>query len=324
MAYRDMKYLKDALGFDAVAEKWRGADSLPLYLKSQVEVLEVEASGARFLLARPGEEASLPELKRLHAQLSKRAGVPVAVSAPGANARQRKALVSQGVPFVCAGRQASLPFLGTASTEWGKGRLESKRGKKLSPKAQQAAIWGALKGKSYTLSELREATGMSAGQASDAAGELADRGLAQRAKDGRTVTVSPAGADVLLGDSMAFLSSPVLRTMFAVRQPATEALPDAGETALAARGALNPPPVPQKAASRGEAKGLGPLEVVDGELPDSETMQVQVWKYGPLFTGSDRIDDISLALSLASSADERIEDEIASLFGREHPWQQAL
>lgn len=324
MANRDLDYLRDALGLDTVAERWPNADSLPLYLKSQAEILAVETEGARFLLARPTEEASLPELKRLHAQLPKRAGASVAVSAPSANARQRKALVSQGVPFVCAGRQASLPFLGAASTEWGQGKLESKRSKKLSPKAHQAAIWGALRGESYTLSELREATGMSAGQASDATGELADRGLARRTKDGRTVVVAPAGADALLEGEMARLSSPVLRTVFAAKCPVAEALPDAGETALAARGALNPPPVRQKAASRDEVKALMPLEVLDGELPDDETVQIQVWKYSPLFAGSSRIDDISLALSLASSDDERIEGEIASLFGKKLPWQQAL
>lgn len=324
MADRDLEYLKDALGLNAEAEIWPGTSSLPLHLRSRIDVLAIESGGMSFLLARPTGETSLSELKRLHTQLTKRTGIHVAVSAPNANARQRKALVSQGVPFVCAGKQTSLPFLGIASTEWGKGKLERKRGDKLSPKAQQAAVWGALRGEAYTLSELREATSMSASQASDATGELADRGLARRSKDGRTVVVIPVRADELLLRGMESLSSPILRTVFAAKCPRTEALPDAGETALAARGALNPPSVRQKAVSRSEAKAFKSLEVLDGELPDNETVLIQVWKYGPLFSGSDSIDGISLALSLAGSADERVEGEIASLFGRELPWRQAL
>lgn len=320
----DLKYLKDALGFNAEAMRWSGVDSLPLYLKSGAEILTIETNGISFLLARLAEEATLPNLKRLHTQLSKRADIPVAVSVPAANARQRKALVSQGVPFICAGRQAFLPFLGVASTEWGKAKLEARQKTKLTPKAQQAAIWGAIRNGSYALAELRKATGMSVSQASSAVSELADRGMAGRAKSGRLVTVTPIGIDELLGKHMKRLSSPVLRIMHVKRNSFAEALPDAGESALAARGMLNPPPIPQKAAQRIAAKELELHEVMEGEFPDHETMQVQMWKYDPLFAEDDKVDDISLALSLVGINDERVEGEIHSLFGKEFAWQEAL
>ena len=325
MTNPDLTYLKGALGLDAKVNRWSNTTSLPLYVRSQAEILALEACGAHFLLARLTEEVTLPEIKRLHAQLSKRVDVPVVVSVPDANARQRKALVSQGVPFICAGRQVFLPFLGMASTEWGKDRLASKRRGKLSPKAQQAAIWGVVMGSSYTLLELREAAHMSASQASDATSELIDRGLARREKRGRTVIITPVGADVLLEDNMACLSTPVLRTIFVPRDQEVDDLPDAGETELAARGMLNPPTIRQKALSRRDSKGFEKLEILEGELPDEETAQIQIWKYDPVFSDFERVDAVSLALSLANITDERVESEISSLFGgRELPWQQAL
>ena len=319
----DLNYLNTALGIDAEAEDWTESNSLPLYLKSGVELSILHACGISFVLAQPSQDVSLPNLKRLHAQLARRADCPVAVSAPTADARQRRALVAQGIPFVCEGKQVSLPFLGVASTEWGKGRLEKKLHQKLSPKAQQTAIWGALKGSSYRLIDLREATGMSASQASDAVRELAQRGLAARSKNGREVIVMPLNVDMLLDDHLGNLTSPVLKTMFVCRCEQTEKLPDAGETALSHRSALIPPAIAQKAVSREAWKSLQDLEVLEGELPDDDLLQVQIWKYGPLTVGADAVDSISLALSLADTNDERVEDEVDSLFGKEYPWRKA-
>ncbi len=320
----DLKYLKEALGLDAVAGKWPEVGSLPLYLKSGADIDLVEAVGTSFLLVWPCEEVTLPDIKRLHAQLSKRADIPVAVSVPTADARQRKALVSQGVPFVCAGRQVSLPFLGVATTEWGKKKLEAKQKEKLTPKAQQAAIWGSIRNQSYSLAELRNATGMSASQASSAVGELVAKGLANRTKRGRETIVVPVGKKELLDEYMSCLSSPVLQVMCVESSSLVEVLPDAGESALASRSMLSSPSVRQKAVSRAAAKSLTWTEVLQGELPDSETMQVQIWKYDPLFAGADQVDDVSLALSLVNTGNERVSSEIDSLFGGEYLWQKVL
>ena len=43
-----------------------------------------------------------------------------------------------------------------------------------------------------------------------------------------------------------------------------------------------------------------------------------------MFADSSRIDDISLALSLAAIDDERIQLEVDRMFGKEYPWQEAL
>lgn len=319
----ELAYLEAALGMRSTVSTWDKTDGLPLFLRHGVEIAQVSTDGIDFLLARQEGDASLPSLKRLYSQLSDRTDIPVVVSAPWASARQRQALVSQHIPFVCAGKQAFLPFLGLASTEWGKAKLELPLGRKLAPKAQQAAIWGALNEGPYTPSELRSATGMAPSQASAAVSELVRRGLAQSTRIGRSVTIHPLRSERLLSEHMVVLSSPVLKTVTVERTRQIEDLPDAGETALSHRTMLNRPAVLCKAIDRPSQELLRGIERIRGELPDSEIATVQVWRYAPVFNGSHDIDPISLALSLADVQDERVEGEICSLFGKDYPWQEA-
>lgn len=131
-------------------------------------------------------------------------------------------------------------------------------------------------------------------------------------------------ADLLLSEHMAELSSPVSKVFFARKTPQIDYLVDAGETALAARSMLAAPGMEQKAVLRSAWRQLSDLEVADGELPDNETAMIQVWRYAPVFADSSRVDNISLALSLAAIDDERIQLEVDRMFGKEYPWQEAL
>lgn len=271
-------YLQEALGLSAKTETWPGSARLPLHLRA-IEVRAVDANGFSFLLASLPTGVGLPEAKRVYSQLALRAETPVVVSFPDADARQRKALVAQGIPFVCPGRQAFLPFMGTACTERGGARFRN-HATKMSPNAQAAAIWGAAQ-EPYRPHDLCRALGISASRASEAITELVDRGLARRERRERRVVVFPVAVDLLLSEHMAELSSPVSKVFFARKTPQIDYLVDAGETALAARSMLAAPGMEQKAVLRSAWRQLSDLEVADGELPDNETAMIQVWRYAP-------------------------------------------
>ena len=134
----------------------------------------------------------------------------------------------------------------------------------------------------------------------------------------------PVAVDLLLSEHMAELSSPVSKVFFTRKTQQIDYLVDAGETALAARSMLAAPGMEQKAVLRSAWRQLSDLEVADGELPDNETAMIQVWRYAPVFADSSRVDNISLALSLAAIDDERIQLEVDRMFGKEYPWQEAL
>ena len=212
--------------------------------------------------------------------------------------------------------------MGTACTERGSVRFRN-HATKMSPNAQAAAIWGAAQ-EPYRPYDLCRALGISASRASEAITELVDRGLARRERRERRVVVLPIAVDLLLSEHMAELSSPVSKVFFARKTQQIDYLVDAGETALAARSMLAAPGMEQKAVLRSAWRQLSDLEVADGELPDNETAMIQVWRYAPVFADSSRVDDISLALSLAAIDDERIQLEVDRMFGKEYPWQEAL
>lgn len=316
-----LAYLKESLGITGEAEVWSGIQELPLFLRASTKIWLVHLIGCDFLLIR-SEGSDLPSIKRAYRQMCLRVQVPVAMCVPAADARQRKTLAAHGIPFICPHKQVFLPFLGMASREWGQGRTRP-LSEKLSSRAQRAAIWGVLTQSPYTLADLREATGMNAPHASATVGELVDRGLAMKERRGRRLYVTPIDSDALLAEHMELLSSPVLRTMLVRKTPQVEALPDAGETALAARGMLAAPRVAEKAAPRSAVSLLKEDEVLDGELPNDHMVRVQIWRYAPLFTGREGVDLISLALSFVDTDDERIWGEVQTLFGRGYQWEKA-
>ncbi len=116
------------------------------------------------------------------------------------------------------------------------------------------------------------------------------------------------------------LASPVNSILHVEREAALETLPDAGETALAARSMLTAPSIERKAVSRKRLKDLSFAEVLRGEIADDDTIELQVWTYEPLVAGGKDVDDVSLALSLADSGDEQIEKELNDLFDGEDLW----
>jgi DNA-binding MarR family transcriptional regulator len=162
---------------------------------------------------------------------------------------------------------------------------------------------------------------MSASSITRAVDELSGRGLIERGKDGRNVTLAyDHTGNNLLHRAMPLLSSPVVRLLFAVSDAVTASLPDAGESALSKRSMLGPPRIAQKAVSKSDLAELSFKEVLEGEIEDAQTVQIQVWSYNPLVAGLATMDNVSLALSLVPEDDERIFGQLNELFNNENLW----
>ena len=314
-----LEYLSDALGLALRRTSWDRARTLPLYLGTAADYELCSCDGTDFLVALPRGGQSLPELKRVVAQIARFTELPVALASDLIDSRQRRALVARGIPVVVPGRLAYLPFLGFAA------QAEAKRralGGTLTPRAQAALVTMMANPAISTSIGLREVTRMTASSASRAIDELAQHGLIERGKDGREVTFDyDRGRNALLKQAMPLLKSPVAATIWARHTDALAALPDAGETALADRSMLLAPAIGQKAVAKARLAELGVDEVLEGELSDGETVELQLWSYDPLVAGLGRVDDVSLALSLAGLGDERIDGELDDLFGEEGLWR---
>lgn len=312
-------YLDEALGLKATYAAWDIPAEMPIFLKKAADYYLCSCAGVDFVAAAAKGGETLPELKRIASQSQRYSSLPVAIVSRAIDPRQRRALVRQGVPFAVPYKHVYLPFLALVA----KAELVRRSyAEKLTPRTQAALVTLITRPEIASAQELREVTGMSAPTMSRVVDELSQHGLVERGKDGRSVVIAyDRGENALLRRAMPLLCSPVARTVFARKDDALGALPLAGESALAARSMLGAPRIEQRAVSKVAAAGLEFEEVLEGELPDAATVELEIWSYDPLIAGGAEIDDVSLAASLVSLGDERISIELNRLFGEDGLWR---
>lgn len=313
-----LQYMEDALGLRVSCRSWDGTATLPMFLRGSASYHLCDCAGVEFVAAVSVDGEGLPALKRIAAQVSRHAHLPVVVVSQDADARKRRALTAQGIAFVVPYRQAYLPFLGLAATAEARRRAY---GGMLTARGQAAlVVIIAHPGMRYAR-ELRELSGMGPSTVSRAIDELAQLGLIRRAKDGREVVFEYEWeGNALLRSAMPLLVTPVAKTVFARRDAQLDVLSDAGESALSSRSMLAPPAIAQKAVARREFPSLRLEEVLEGELADADTVELQVWRYDPLVAGLGEVDSVSLGASLMGLGDERVSMELDGLFGEEDLW----
>lgn len=313
-----LQYLEEALGLRVSFRCWDGAKSMPMFLRNSASYYLCDCAGVEFIVAIPGDSEELPGLKRTVTQVGRHTDLPVALVSHNIDPRQRRALTMQGIAFAAPYKQVYLPFLGLAASAEAKRRTYEG---KLTARGQAALVAIiAHPGMRYAR-ELRGYSGMGPSTVSRAIDELAQLGLIRRGKDGREIVFEyEREKNALLRSAMSLLVSPVAKTVFARRAAQLESLPDAGESALSSRSMLTPPPIEQKAVARRELPSLHFKEVLEGELADADTVELQVWHYRPLVAGLDEVDSVSLGASLMGLGDERVSMELDALFGEEDLW----
>lgn len=317
------EYLGNTLGLEINVEDWAPPANAPVFLGGLAKYGYCLAPfGSGFIVAAPHGLQGLPGLKRIPVQLEKYTNLPVVLVDSRLDLRQRRALVAQGIPFVAPGKQAFLPFLGFVADTSRPANTVPVKADKLNARAQAVLVAIIANPGLDSTRGLLAVTGLSAPTISRAVEELAQRGLITRTKKGREVRFQSSRGDEsngLLHQALPLLSTPVISTVHVVRDVAVEALPDAGETALSQRSLLQAPPVTRKAALKTDYPLMNPREIILGEYPDPQTVELQLWAYPPLVAGRGVVDDVSLGASLAG-VDERITTQLNQLFHEEELW----
>ncbi len=316
-----LSYLGTELGLSIDHEVWPDAASLPIYLSKAADYWLCSCNGAEFIAAKPHGKLDLPALKRLVSQISDRSNMPVALIGSNIEPRQRRALTAQQIAYVVPKKAAYLPFMHFTARS-GAGQPAEYKGA-LSARAQAFFVAKIANPEVKEASALREITGLSASDITKAIAELFERGIVVRGKTGRKVTVNIEDRQnnaIKHALALGALATPVERELVIRTTNDILPLPDAGETALAARSMLTSPKTTCKAISKRALKSLTVDEIMEGEEDADQTVKLQVWKYEPLCAGFDRVDDLSLALSLKDIGDERIEKELNALFNEEDLW----
>jgi hypothetical protein len=299
------------------------AATLPLFLREQYELAEIDLFGRRVPLAiekTPPEELAASEYARGAAMLRERFGQDVVLVMAKLPSYVRNRLVREGVPFIVPGAQMFLPMLMIDLRERfskAKSRIQDK----LSPVSQLVIIYQILRAPDahIPLAQLGERLAYSPQAMSFAQEELQDAKMCEVRRAGKMVFLQfVLGGKALWEKAEPLMASPVRRTQW-MRwgQPRARAVVS-GITALSRLSMLAEDAIATYAMrDRDLGAALEKGELVGCRGADEADARMESWKYDPWVLAENGVaDPCSLYLSLRRSGDERVQKEISSLVER--------
>jgi DNA-binding MarR family transcriptional regulator len=307
------RYVLDALGISVTLTPWENTGRVPFFLQDRYRFFEGRLMGLRCLfMADKDEREESPATIRKHIkQVRGKWRDSVVYVRERITAYNRKRLIEHKVPFVVPGNQMYLPMLGIDLREHFRKRREEKSG--LPPAAQAVLIHALLRSaEDLSPTALAEGLGYSVMTMSRALDELEVAGLGQSITLGRQRRLRLAKPKLAVWEK----AQPVLRNPVKSLRSIPLA-PDDREppglrsnlTALADYSMLAEPEIVTVAFSREGWKSFRKKHAVASPLPgEPGSATVEVWAYAPtLFASDDRVDRLSLYLSLRDTQDERVQ-----------------
>ncbi len=296
------------------------AAGLPLFLRERFQLCSAPLWGRRMLFAVEDDawEPGAPgEYEKLAAALRSQLGEPAVLVLAQLPAYARNRLVRLGIPFVVPGSQFFLPTVMVDLRERFPPRKPGK-GKRLTPTAQCLVLYHLQRAslEDLPLKGIAERIGYSPIMLTKVKDELEAAELALPSRQGRSITLHfPRHGRDLWEQAQPYLASPVKKTHWLrgdlPRHPALAA----GLTALSQLTAISDDRLPTYALSAEGVQASLENGIFHGcNGPEEATLRMEAWSYDPLLLASgDRVDALSLQLSLRESPDERIQQQLAEL-----------
>lgn len=312
-------YVSQVTGARVRAQPMEGA-RLPQHLSQQYVLHQLQVDDSYFLgivLREPDTFQPARFEKQLARIMRAQAGEPAlddfCLIAEELSRYVRQSLVKRRIPFVVPGLQMNWPALGAVvQARSSQLRRVPKTESLLLMPATQVVILYALNGgmdAAMSPKALAQRLGYSAMTLSRALDEIEAQGLGRVAREGRERLLDfPEGLKALWEKAENRLRNPVRETLRVWQHdlPADGPL-KAGETALGKYSLLAEPSEPVFAMGRDDWKFLA-RTVERVPIPESDTCQLQVWRYEPrLLAKNGAVDPFSLYLSLKDEPDERVQ-----------------
>ncbi len=321
-----IQYLAETIGMDAVFADWAKSEKIPYAMRGGYEFWELHLLGRELIAITPkeDEEFSAAKLGKHISWLDENYNRMGVFIANGLESYNRKRLIEQKVPFIVPGNQLYLPDLGIDFREHLRGVRKKRR--LLSPSAQMVLL-GKLQdrciGNGYTATILAESFHSNKVTMGRAIDELESHNLVETRTEGREKQVyfKLSGRE-LWEKARPILRSPVQKRVFVenLDLPIGQV---AGLSALAECSMLVEPPRKIRAVTNNEWKELqkeSELRIIPKASSDMAPLELEIWKYAPdALTEKDKVDPLSLYLSLADTQDERVEAALDELL-EDMPW----
>lgn len=290
---------------------------IPMFYMNTYDFCCLKWLGQTILLALEKNDtgAAPSEYSRQMQFLSEHWHQSVVLVLPHLDSYKRNRLVQYGVPFIVPEQQCFLPPFADFRERFPRPLIEV--GEHFSSSAQLTILYRLFNHEieQYSLRELATIFGYSAMTMSNVARELVCAGLINGGKEKcRRLKFSVTGQE-LWRQVKPRLASPVIKKLWIKWQAEIPPLPHAGINALADYSMIADDPKPCWGCHKTYLtnllkKGVG-IEVKGADVADG---LIEVWKYAPdILSDNNRVDRLSLFLSLENSGDERVQAELNHL-----------
>lgn len=307
------KALMDSFGIACSIEDI-SIKGLPVFMKDGRRFHRLSFEGFDFLVVDilSVDRFGIIALKKQELQYMQKTGMNVVFSFSCVTKTQRDALVSKGISFICLPDQIFLPALGIAL----RNHFSQKKvidADKMMPTTQSLFLYLLYqKNRFISKSEAANKLALTKTSITRASDQLKAMGLIKEVSEGRNRYMQPVSSGKeYFGMAKQFLINPVQKTIYVAASKDMKNLPEAGETALSKQSMLSEPSIKCFAAYKGDA-AVQEYSVVEPRwMPDQPCYRIELWKYNPsLFTQGKCVDIVSLAMSLNSNEDERVQGEL--------------
>ncbi len=313
------KYLSQNYGFDVFARDNRADMNLSPMIASTYDFWLCSVNGVAFeLLALKPSVQIMPTPKQIAihiATVSRQLnGTPSVFACNRIISYNRLRLLERRIPFIVPGRQLYLPFMNIAMSDSSAQTI--KEYDILSVAAQMLLIaYINSPNEGITIDEAASLTGYTRVSIMKAFNELEYFNFAQR--DRRTHRlVFRKNRRQLFADARRVMLNPRRRFVSLDALPQGLATVESGTCALSRISMLSPPGYLEVAALSSDFGKCEKMPIVPKE---SARYRLELWHYPPAFIFKDRIDPISLVLSLANEIDERVQGEVENIL-EEFKW----
>lgn len=292
---------------------------LPLLYRSLYRIRTHNKDGLSLYLAADREEARLtPGMIAAHMKaLAELLGNEVIYSKENLSAQDALRLYQRGVSYISLNGNAHLPFWGLRTVRTATPPQEdTKPG--CAATILLLAVLQHLLPPILTYETARRVVSCSAGTLHAAMRQLQGCGLflPNRRHGGRCVELRPSATGRELWDrALPLLPNPCKRALKVELPHELHPLP-AGETALSEYSALAAPPTPVYAVTMRDYRKLFPTPPSPW---NAAPVSLQLWMYPPNVLGKDRVDPLSLWLTLRHVQDERVQQALEQLINQV-PW----
>jgi len=300
---------------------WTQAKSLPLYLQGGwiYRLMSIDGLPCLLMLDERNQPDTAQKIKKTIQTITTHFNGPVIYAVREMASYNRKRLIDQGVAFVVPGKQLYLPFMALDLREQFTATAPSEL-THLGACAQQLLLiqlFGLWQSEA-SAQTLAKRLGVSKMTVSRAYKELTELGLAQAISVGRTSQLKfVEDREQLWLKAKSYLLTPVKKQVWVSAQQYRNHKDlfqlAAGEWALSKLGMLSSPRYPCYAVSANDWASFKKLTGIEPQThPDEDSILLQLWRYDPGWLKGyvnfiERVDKLSLYLSLVDNDDERIQ-----------------